>query len=70
MTRISELVVGIFKKCKFQKKFNIETRCTVEMYWMQIRNLTSKNFRKFVISLGEERPTEKVWKILYMLPAI
>jgi len=62
MTRINELSVHSGFGNKPQKKFNTETWCTVEMYWMQIRNLTSKNFRKFVISLGEERPKEKFGK--------
>lgn len=53
--KLRELSVQTIQNHVYQKKFNCETWCIVEMYWNQIKNLKTNKLAKVVVFLGDNR---------------
>lgn len=62
--KIRELSIQTIPKHKNQKAFNSGCWCIKEMYWYQLRKLSTKDIAKLVVILGEDKPTKRFKNIL------
>jgi hypothetical protein len=64
--KLRELAVATtFLKQADSKCFNTTVWCIQEMYWYQLRGITTKDVEKIGIKLGEDKPYRLISKILW-----